>query len=371
VPYLLLGVLALSTGLGVGLGLSEAPIRHSVHAGQVKVASTSPPAGPATIPSQPEATTSTLAPAVLQPERPGPLAIGPDGNLYVADEDGNRILQLLPGGEFQLVAGNGVAGFSGDGGPAGDAELNRPLGMVFSPSGTLYFADSGNDRVRAVSPAGTITTVAGDGQIGFWVADGTPALEAKLDPNAVAFSPSGVLYVSTGEQILRLNAGDTFINVLGTDSQFQGDYGAGGPAIDGSADGADGLAFDSADNLFVAGFNDKTLSVVTPEGQLTYPIGIGNFYPRDAGDLVETPDGSVLAGNVLSVVRLTPNGEQTLRSFQDGPFLGVSHFEVDGIAVLPNGTIYIDTYYGNGYANESAIAAVPLNGSATLLWSNP
>jgi len=314
--------------------------------------------------------TSIESPAGPAPQRPGPLTIGPDGNLYVADAIGNRILQLLPGGGFEVVAGNGVKGFSGDGGAAVDAELNQPLGMAFSPSGTLYFADSGNNRIRAISPSGIITTVVGDGQQGGWVPDGTPALQAELlGPLAVTFSPSGQLYIADGMQVLRLSTDGTLSYVLGSDSDAQGSYGAGGPAVDASADGADGLAFDAAGYLYVFGFNDKSLLVVNPAGVLTFPLGPETFYARDAGDLAETPNGSVLAGDVTSLVQLSPEGARTLYDFQSGPFLGVRYFEVDGVAESSNGTIYIDTFYGNGYSNESAIAAIPPTGSATLLWS--
>ena len=82
-------------------------------------------------------------------------------------------------------------GYSGDGGPAVKAELDRPEGMAFAADGTLYFADEGNGRVRAISPSGNITTVVGSGNSstsGF-VSDGTRALEADVQPNDVAIDP--------------------------------------------------------------------------------------------------------------------------------------------------------------------------------------
>ncbi len=114
-----------------------------------------------------------------QPQAPESLAIGPDGGLYIADGGRDQILELRHG-TFRVVVGTGKVGFTGDGGPATEAAINSPGGMTFR-NGTLYFADSANGRIRAVSPAGIITTVAGDGQTG-WVADGTPALAAALVP---------------------------------------------------------------------------------------------------------------------------------------------------------------------------------------------
>lgn len=115
------------------------------------------------------------------PESPGALAIGPDGNLYLADRGRNEILERLPSGRFEVIAGDGRAGFSGDGGPARDAELDNPSGMAITANGVIYVADENNDRVRMMAPDGIISTVAGDGS-GFGphdegVLNGTPALQ--------------------------------------------------------------------------------------------------------------------------------------------------------------------------------------------------
>ena len=117
-------------------------------------------------------------------------------------------------GTFRVVAGNGAVGFSGDGGPATKAELDDPASITFGPGGTLYIADYGNGRIRAVSPAGIISTVAGGGQ-GEWVIDGTPALDAGLLPSALTFGPDGLMYVASGNEILRLGTDGTFTRVVG------------------------------------------------------------------------------------------------------------------------------------------------------------
>lgn len=130
-------------------------------------------------------------------ERPSALAVGPAGQLYLADDGLNEILQMLPGGRFAVIAGNGKAGYSGDGGPAASASLNDPGGMTVARSGTLYFADTGNNRIRAVSPSGVISTVAGTGRLGGWVPTGTPALKASLEsPADVVIGPDRALYIA-------------------------------------------------------------------------------------------------------------------------------------------------------------------------------
>jgi sugar lactone lactonase YvrE len=228
------------------------------------------------------------APTTVQPERPESLAVGPDGNIYMADGIRNQILERLPGGSFVPVAGNGTAGFSGDGGSATKAELNDPAGITFGPNHTLYIADLGNGRIRVVSPTGTITTIAGDGGQTDWVADGTPAVAASIDPSALAFGPDALMYVATGSQVLRLGVDGAFTRVLGEDdNEYSGLYGIGGPAVDASADGPDGLAFDAAGNLYVAGFNTKSILMVDPAGTVSV---IGTAYPRGNGGLVTERD---------------------------------------------------------------------------------
>jgi sugar lactone lactonase YvrE len=304
------------------------------------------------------------------PKRPGALAIGPNGNLYMTDDLRNQILERLPSGRFMAVAGNGIAGFSGDGGPASSAELNYPAGITFGPGGTLYISDQNNGRIRAVSPAGTITTIAGNGTLLGFVKDGTPALQAPLEPFATTFGPGGSLYVATGEQVVRLDPDGTFTNVLGVNI-YTGRSGIGGPAVDASADGPDGLTFDSSGNMYVFGFDAKAILMVDPHGIVH---SLGSLYPRGPSGLTTLPDGSAVAMDELGVDKLSPHGFQTLVSFPTTDkvsYLGVTGFSPSGIAVGSNGTIYLDTFYGNGFADKSALIMIPAEGSESpsLLWS--
>lgn len=304
------------------------------------------------------------------PSRPTALAVGSGGRLYIADPERDQILERLNDGRFFVVAGTGQRGFAGDGGPAVQAELDDPSGMTVSPDGTLYFADQGNHRVRSVSRRGVIRTVAGGGSsnVSGYVLTGTAATQARIVPCDVTVGPRGRLYIATDDQVLRLDTDGSLTAVVGAQGP-QGVYGLGGPAVAGSADGPTGIAFDSAGNLYVTGFNTKSLLMVTPGGTLTQPGGTQQLYPRGYGGVVSAPDGSVVAMDVLSVLSIGPRTTRTIIRFDEARLHGIRGFSPDGLAVGPDGTIYVDTFYGNGYTDRTAIAAVAPGGmSSRILW---
>src|SRR5262249_10343368 len=128
------------------------------------------------------------------------------------------------------VAGNSRVGYSGDGGPAASAQLSFPVGVAVDSTNNLYIADSGNGRIRRVSPAGAITTVAGGGIN--YPGDGSLAISAQLsNPSGVAVDSAGNLYIADGgsRRIRRVSPGGTITTVAGNGSI--GYLGDGGPAI--------------------------------------------------------------------------------------------------------------------------------------------
>src|SRR5262249_51188260 len=125
---------------------------------------------------------------------PWGVAVAPDGRLYIADKVANLIYRVEPDGLITRVAGNGGTGFSGDGGLAVNASLNQPTDIALGPDGSLYIADSENNRIRRVGIDGIITTVAGSGPLGSLngqsSGDGGPATRARLNaPNPLAVPP--------------------------------------------------------------------------------------------------------------------------------------------------------------------------------------
>jgi hypothetical protein len=127
---------------------------------------------------------------------PHGVVVGDDGSLYFAEYANHVVRKVDPGGVITTVAGTGVPGYSGDGGPASEARLNTPAGLALGADGSIYIAELYNSVVRRVDPAGTITTVAGTGGGGY-SGDGVRATEAALNgPRGVALGPDGSLYIA-------------------------------------------------------------------------------------------------------------------------------------------------------------------------------
>lgn len=126
----------------------------------------------------------------------GRITLKPNGEIVIADT-GNHVIRVIDGaGIIHTVAGTGVAGYSGDGGPATAAQLNTPSDVAIGPDGSIYVADTMNHVVRRIGPDGIITTIAGTGVRGF-AGDGGPAVEAQLDrPYGLTVGPDGTVYVA-------------------------------------------------------------------------------------------------------------------------------------------------------------------------------
>ena len=195
----------------------------------------------------PRAVAAASNAATGQPQR---VAVDSSGNLYFTSL--HCVYRMRPGGALTLVAGNGRAGFGGDGGPAAQAQLNTPRGLALDGSGNLYVADSGNHRIRKVAPDGTITTVAGSTIAGYY-GDGGAAIAGLLRlPSGVAVDGSGNLYIAdTGNHVIREVTPDGTISTL-TGIGGAGFAGDTGPPSGGVIANPEDVAVDGSGNLYIA-----------------------------------------------------------------------------------------------------------------------
>jgi trimeric autotransporter adhesin len=205
------------------------------------------------------------------------LAVDVGGSLYIADSGNNRVRKVSPTGVITTVAGTGSGGYSGDGGLATNAQFSEPTGVAVDTNGSLYIADLGNSRIRKVSPTGIVTTVAGSGIVGM-AGDGGPAVNAQIGfPSSVAVDASGNIYIGdpANNRIRKVSAAGIISTV------------AGGGRAAGLGDGADasnsnlslplGVAADSGGNLYIADWGDRRIRKVSAAGVITTVAGGGDL----------------------------------------------------------------------------------------------
>ena len=238
--------------------------------------------------------------------RPSAVALDAAGNLYVADTGAQRIRRVSPAGRIDTLAGFGVAGFGGDGAPASTALLNSPMGVSADAWGNLAIADTGNHRARLVSADGRIRTVVGTGTAGLTL-DGQPGGLTPLNgPRSVCFDPGGALIVvdTANHRVLRLPPGGLPVTVAG--NSLQGGSGDGGGARFAQLNQPGACALDASGNLFIADTGNHRVRKVTVAGVISAVAGTGTAgFAGDEGPATEArlqaPLGVAVdsAGNVF------------------------------------------------------------------------
>jgi sugar lactone lactonase YvrE len=215
------------------------------------------------------------------------LAVDGAGNVFVADT--YRVRRISPDGTITSVAGNGTPGYSGDGGPAIDAQVTYAEGVAVDGACNLYILDI--FRIRKVSPDGTITTVAGNGTYGY-SGDGGPAVDAQMTAGAAgaAVDGGGNLFFLDSGRIRKVSPDGIVTTVAGNGKDSPGD---GGPAANAQVN-ALGLAVDNAGNLFIAG--GSRVRKISPDGIITTIAGNGTYgYSGDGGPAT---DAQLLANSI-------------------------------------------------------------------------
>jgi N-acetylneuraminic acid mutarotase len=219
---------------------------------------------------------------------PTGVAVDPSGNFYIVDADNNRIRKVTAStGIITTVAGNGTAGYSGDGGAATSAELDTPFGVAVDASGNLYIVDVNNDRIRKVTAStGIITTVAGNGTWGY-SGDGGAATSAELfSPFGVAVDASGNLYIAdSGNNLIRKVTASTGIITTVAGNGTGGYSGDSGAATGAELNSPFGVAVDASGNIYIVDSgNNRIRKVTASTGIITTVAGNGTAgYSGDSG----------------------------------------------------------------------------------------
>ncbi len=294
---------------------------------------------------------------------PSDVALDGDGNLYIADTENNRIRRVDPTGIITTIAGTGVRGYSGDGGPAVAAQLSLPSVVALDGEGNLYIADTYNNRIRRVDSSGIISTIAGTGEDGF-SGDGGPAVASLLNrPSGVAVDGNGNLYIADTEnqRIRRVDAAGTITTIAGTGEEGYG--GDSGPAVAALLDYPNGLAIDIVGNLYIVDSGNHRIRRVDSSGMITTIAGTGEGgYSGDGGPAVTAqllfPTGIVAdgAGNLYvadtdnqrirrinssgTITTLAGTGEQVFGG-EGGPAVEAQLAYPRGVAVDGSGHVYI------------------------------
>jgi len=238
------------------------------------------------------------------------------GNIYIGDTENHRIRKVSLSGNISTVAGTGSHGFSGDGGLAINAELNKPNGVFIDPSGSIFIADTDNHCIRKVDAAsGNISTVAGKGGMGGWSPNGGVATNTKLDrPRGVFVDAAGDIFIADTDSCRIRKVDVATGNILGVAGDGFCNYGGdGGPANSAKLNKPRGVFVDAAGNVFIADTENHRIRVVDgATGDIDTLAGTGTAgYSGDGGlatnAQLDSPRGVYLNGAGEMIIADTSN----------------------------------------------------------------
>ena len=316
---------------------------------------------------------------------PTAVTVDAAGNLYIADAGNERIRKVNKKGVISTVAGNGDSGYSGDGGLATSTSLESPRGVAVDAVGNIYIADYSNHRIRKVDISGVISTVAGNGAAGF-SGDGDVATNAELFwPSGVAVDALGNIYIVDygNNRIRKVNTSGVISTVAGKGRyQYGGFSGDGGAAIDASLNGPCGVALDAVRNIYIADFGNTRIRKVDTSGvintvtgngtssysgdggpatsaSLSYPSGVavdvvGNIFVADEyNNVIRKVTSSTVPITLFSFTAIA-NNKTITTNWNTSTELNTSHFTIqhskDGISYTTIGTVKTIGSGANGYS---------------------
>lgn len=319
--------------------------------------------------------------AQVVPKDPASLAVAADGLLYVGDAGRHQVLARLANGRFRIAVGTGVAGVSGDGGSALRAEIDNPDALLAGPGGALYIFDGGDTttvpsgftaEVREAAPDGKIRTLVGacsgvDASAGALVRAAIETPSGTIGPNGDLYLLGQACGAGASGPVLELAPGGQLVD-WPLDSVLKKE----------SCLPPSGIAFSRSGALYAAcdsgAGHGKELLIVEPNG--TTKVFPGVYPYDDEGGLAPAPDGTVVVGDYLSVVRATLQAVDTIidlsKASMGARALGpASSMEPNGIAVDRHGNVYLAATSGFGNGTFTGIVEIHANGHVQVLWSRP
>ena len=298
---------------------------------------------------------------------PVDVAVNSSGILYIADRGANQVLGVATDGTISAIAGDGIAGFSGDGNLSPGARLNQPSGVAMDSTGNLYIADAGNNRIRKITPAGMISTVAG-GQVGGFGGDGGPAFSAQLNtPVDLAFDPADNFYIADmgNARIREVTAGGVISTLSGDGTAgFSGD---GGPASAAEFDGVTGVATDPVGNIYIADLNNQRIrEVVVITNTSTYfpQIVVGGGYTTQFA-ITNTGSSTASASLIIKDPYANPLPVNGTLTDSSGVTQAASLANTFNFTVPAGGTVFLSTTLAASSYSRGWVQLVSTGGSLT------